>query len=127
MTDANKTELETNVQEIKASIAEATQAFQNAKKELNITGISVDMNDEHAFCLSVCAFGRLTMDLAQDFIDDKTGTKLLPRLSEGRGITGLFDTSVILDGGNVNVALRGTLSILLGFLIGFYGYYSVVQ
>ena len=60
MTDANKTELETNIKEIKDAIVAATKAFQDAKKELGITGISLDMNDEHAFCLSVC-LGKLAI------------------------------------------------------------------
>merc|ERR1719386_618499 len=82
-------ELETNIKEIKDAIVAATKAFQDAKKELGITGISLDMNDEHAFCLSVCAFGRLTMDFAQALVDDKAGTKPIPSPYEGRGFTGI--------------------------------------
>merc|ERR1719261_31288 len=105
MTEANKTELETNIKEIKDAIAAATKAFQDAKKELGITGISLDMNDEHAFCLSVCAFGRLTCSFAQALVDDKTGANPLPSPYEGRGITGIFDPSVIFDGKVANLAV----------------------
>merc|ERR1719217_1817053 len=88
MTDAHLTELQTNIKEIQDAIRAATKAFQDAKKELGITGISLDMNDEHAFCLSVCAFGRLTVEFAQCMIDDKSGERPLQLLSEGRGFTG---------------------------------------
>merc|ERR1719238_1884617 len=81
MADAHKTELEANMKEIKDAITAATKAFKDAKKELGITGISIDMNDEHAFCLSVCAFGRLTVSFAKCLIDDHTGSKPLPPLS----------------------------------------------
>merc|ERR1719217_1284222 len=126
MADAHKTELEANIKEIKDAIVAATKAFQDAKKELGITGISLDMNDEHAFCLSVCAFGRLTMDFAQALVDDKTGTKPIPSPYEGRGVTGIFDPNVIFEWKWANLATRGSLSILLGFYIGYFGYYSVV-
>jgi len=59
-------------------------------------------------------------------IDDKSGTSTMPPLSEGRGISGIFDPSVILQWKTANVALRGTISILLGFLVGYFGYYDVV-
>jgi hypothetical protein len=126
MADAHKTELETNIKEIKDAIAAATKAFKDAKKELGIPGISLDMNDEHAFCLSVCAFGRLTIDFAQTLVDDKNGTKPIPSPYEGRGFTGIFDTSVILEWKWANLATRGCISVLTGFAIGYFGYYSVV-
>ena len=75
MSDDVKSKLEEEIGEIKEAVSDATKAFYDAKKALNITGISIDMNDEHAFCLSVCAFGRLTMDFAQALVDDKAGTK----------------------------------------------------
>merc|ERR1719409_1853753 len=126
MADAHKTELEANMKEIKDAITAATKAFQDAKKELGIPGISLDMNDEHAFCLSVCAFGRLTVDFAQALVDDKTGTKPIPSPYEGRGITGIFDLDVIFHYKWANLAMRGSTSILSGFYIGYHGYYSVI-
>merc|ERR1719230_2217272 len=101
-------------------------SMKDAKKELGINGISLDMNDEHAFCLSVCAFGRLTMDFAQTLVDDKTGTKPIPSPYEGRGLSGIFDTSVIFEWKWANLATRNSISILTGFMIGYFGYYSVV-
>jgi hypothetical protein len=59
-------------------------------------------------------------------IDDKDGTKPLPPLAEGRGITGIFDCSVVLDGGHANLALRNSVSILTSFAIGYFGYYDVI-
>merc|ERR1719428_1501533 len=44
MADAHKTELETNIKEIKDAITAATKAFQDAKVKLGIPGISIDMN-----------------------------------------------------------------------------------
>merc|ERR1719217_1695880 len=126
MTDAHLAELQTNIKEIQDAITAATKAFGDAKKELGIPGISLDMNDEHAFCLSVCAFGRLTVDFAQALIDDKTGTKPIPSPYEGRGITGIFDFSVIADWKWANLATRNSISVLTGFTIGYFGYYSVV-
>merc|ERR1719456_769214 len=126
MADAHKTELEANMKEIKDAITAATKLFQDTKKELGIPGISLDMNDEHAFCLSVCAFGRLTMDFAQSLVDDKTGTKPIPSPYEGRGLTGIFDTSVIFAWKWANLATRNSISVLLGFMVGYFGYYSVV-
>merc|ERR1719261_1178445 len=84
------------------------------------------MNDEHAFCLSVCAFGRLTIEFAQSLVDDKTGTKPFPSPYEGRGFTGIFDPAVICEWKWVNLATRGSISVLTGFMIGYFGYYSVV-
>merc|ERR1719313_718964 len=117
MSDAHKTELEANIKEIKDAIVAATKAFQDAKKELGITGISLDMNDEHAFCLSVCAFGRLTMDFGQALVDDKAGTKPIPSPYEGRGISGIFDTDVIFEWKWANLATRNSLSVLIGFAV----------
>merc|ERR1719313_1789960 len=105
MTDAHKTELESNIKEIQDAITAATKAFQAAKKELGITGISLDMNDEHAFCLSVCAFGRLTIEFAQTLVDDKTGTKPFDSPYEGRGLTGIFDLSGLCDWNKVNLSI----------------------
>merc|ERR1719456_1897536 len=106
MADAHKTELEANMKEIKDAIAAATKAFQDAKKELGIPGISLDMNDEHAFCLSICAFGRLTTDFAESLLNDKKGIKPLAPLVDGTGIMGLFDSGVVLDPRHANSALR---------------------
>merc|ERR1719353_470460 len=66
------------------------------------------------------------MDFAQTLAEDKAGTKPIPSPWEGRGFTGIFDTSVILEWKWANLATRGSVSILTGFAIGYFGYYSVV-
>jgi hypothetical protein len=126
MTDAEKTELEEQIKDITDAVSAATKAFHDGKKELGLEGISFDMNDEHAFCLSVCAFGRITVDFANELIDDKTGTKPIPNLVDGTGIMGTFDSGVVFDKKHANLGLRNSCSILIAFAVGFFGYGNVL-
>jgi len=126
MTDAQKTELETQVQDVKDAVAAATKAFHDTKTALNLNEVTLDMADEHAFCLSVCAFGRITCDYAEDLINDKNGTKPIPNLADGSGIMGTFDSAVIFDARHSNSALRNACSILIAFAIGYFGYGKVL-
>merc|ERR1719272_2931805 len=126
MSDADKTELEAQIEDIKDAVKAATVAFHAGKKELKIEGISMDMTDEHAFCLSVCAFGRITVDFANELINDKNGTKPIPNLSDGTGIMGTFDSAVVFDARHSNSALRNTISICVAFAIGYFGYGKVL-
>jgi hypothetical protein len=126
MSDDVKSKLEEEIGEIKEAVSDATKAFYDAKKALNITGISIDMNDEHAFCLSVCAFGRITCDYAEELIGDKTGTKPIPNLADCTGIMGTFDSAVVFSPRHSNSALRNSLSILIAFAVGWFGYGKVL-
>jgi len=126
MSDEDKTTLESQIVDVREAVVAATKAFHDGKKALNIEGISMDMNDEHAFCLSVCAFGRITVDFANELLNDKNGTKPIPNLSDGTGIMGTFDSSVVFDARHANLALRNSCSILLCFLIGYFGYGNVL-
>jgi hypothetical protein len=126
MSDAQKTELEGQLQDIKDAVEAATKAFYAAKGDLGLTAVTLDMADEHAFCLSVCAFGRITCDYAQLLIDDKTGTNKIAPLDECTGIMGTFDSAVVFNPRHANLGLRNTCSILIGFTVGYFGYGKVL-
>eukprot|EP00747_Dinoflagellata_sp_TGD_P213580 gnl/TRDRNA2_/TRDRNA2_86510_c1_seq1.p1 gnl/TRDRNA2_/TRDRNA2_86510_c1~~gnl/TRDRNA2_/TRDRNA2_86510_c1_seq1.p1 ORF type:complete len:728 (+),score=135.86 gnl/TRDRNA2_/TRDRNA2_86510_c1_seq1:287-2185(+) len=126
MTSAEAAELEAQVKDVRYAIAATTEAFQEAKKDLKASPLGLELNDEHAFCLSVCAFGRTACDLAAELIADRTGAKPIPSFVNFTGIMGTFDTVVIFDAHHAKSALRNLISILVAFGIGYFGYRNVI-
>lgn len=82
---------------------------------------------EHMFLLNIGAFSRLAREFATDLVEEKRDPKVFPAVDELPSISSLWDTSVILDMAHLNWALRGVLSIIVGFVIGYTGYTDLVH
>uniref|UniRef100_A0A7S4SBP9 DUF2421 domain-containing protein n=1 Tax=Alexandrium monilatum TaxID=311494 RepID=A0A7S4SBP9_9DINO len=135
---AEEAELETLMGKVKAGMRDLTQKFLGAKEDLGLLGsITETLIDEHVFAFEVCVFGRLACELAANFINDsrarrgEEGGKLLDPPSKEWPIVSavkkVFDPKVVRESEHLNFALRNTLSILLGFTIGYNGYHKMIR
>merc|ERR1719223_855888 len=79
--------------------------------------------NEDAFCYEICAFCRLVRFAAVDFLDHRDG-KPLPSSSVAKedsdgSFQRMFDSDVIFSVNQATFALKTSLAVLLGFLIGY--------
>jgi len=98
---------------------ELTEKFRSVKAQAGKPAVDVDLLGESAFCLTVCAFGRLVADWADELASRQ------PPPPEAGGFLGLgsikdiFDMKVCLERGHLSYVARNWLSVCLGFYIGY--------
>lgn len=125
--DEDKPAAEEAIQSLKDSIKALSAAFRASKQKLGMPGVCEDLVDEHTFCIYVCASGRLAIQFAEEVLAHQDGSQLLPGIEEVGGIASVFDTKVMFDTMHVNFVLRNTITILIGFAIGYNGITSMLS
>lgn len=96
-----------------------TDKFRSVKSQARKPPVDADLLAESAFCLTVCSFGRLVADWA----DELAGRQ--PPAPEAGGFLGLgsiadiFDMKICLERSHLNYTARNWLSVCLGFYIGY--------
>jgi len=131
--DTQGRKLRDAAQRTREANAALSAEFRATKAALGVSNLSEELLDEHAFCFSVCAFGRLTADFAEELLghkraEDLLGGELAFELAEDTsGVSIVFDHATLFDGQHLNFALRNTVAICLGFCVGFVGFGRVLQ
>jgi len=96
-----------------------TEQFRSVKAQSRKAPVDVDLLGESAFCLTVCAFGRLVADWADELASRQ------PAPPERGGFLGLgsiadaFNMSICLERGHLSYVARNWLSVCLGFYVGY--------
>jgi len=96
-----------------------TDKFRSVKSQSRKAPIDVDLLGESAFCLTVCSFGRLVADWADELASRQ------PPPPEAGGFLGLgsladvFNMSICLERGHLSFVARNWISICAGFYIGY--------
>lgn len=104
---------------LRAAYTDLTAEFRRAKIESRIPAISQELLGESAFCLTVCAFGRVVAQWAEELADRN------PPTPEAGGFLGLgsladiFDMSIIMEKSHLSYVARNWLSICIGFYMGY--------
>merc|ERR1740133_708006 len=98
---------------------ELTEKFRSVKAQAGKPAVDVDLLGESAFCLTVCAFGRLVADWADELASRQ------PPPPEAGGFLGLgsiadaFNMSICLERSHLSFVARNWISICAGFYIGY--------
>jgi len=117
--DAEEPPLRDAAERTRAAVGTLTAKFRETKAGLGVEGVSEDLLDEHNFVVHICAFGRLAAELAEDLLAQKGSLRPLPAAESPPGI---FDRTVLADKAHLSFAVRGMVTILSAFLIGFFGH-----
>jgi len=117
--DEKALSLQAGAARLRTAYKDLTNEFRRAKYEDGIPAVSQDLLGESAFCLTVCAFGRVVAQWAEDLGSRK------PPEPEAGGFLGLgsladiFDTKVMLDRAHLSYVARNWISICAGFYVGY--------
>mmetsp|Transcript_1195 Transcript_1195/g.2629 ORF Transcript_1195/g.2629 Transcript_1195/m.2629 type:complete len:913 (+) Transcript_1195:77-2815(+) len=117
--DAEEPPLRDAAERTRAAVGALTAKFRETKAGLGIEGMREDLMDEHNFVIHICAFGRLAAELAEDLLAQKGSLRPLPRADSPAGI---FDRAVLADKTHLSFAVRGLVTTLSAFLLGFFGH-----
>jgi len=104
---------------LRTAYKDLTTEFRKSKAEHRIPAISQDLLGESAFCLTVCAFGRVVAQWAEELAQRN------PPEPEAGGFLGLgsladiFDLKVMTERAHLSYVARNWLSICIGFYIGY--------
>jgi hypothetical protein len=96
-----------------------TEKFRTVKTRSRKAAVDADLLGESAFCLTVCAYGRLAADWADELASRQ------PPAPEAGGFLGLgslkdiFDMSICLEKSHLSFVARNWLSVCSGFYIGY--------
>lgn len=91
-------------------------------KQVQIGEVDGHNVDEFSFCLNVCAYGTLALDFATILIDNNNKI-----IRERPTMIGIFDCSVITGSWNLAWVFRNGLSIILSFVVGYFGYSAMIK
>lgn len=117
--DEKALSLQAGAARLRTAYKDLTNEFRRAKSEDRAPAISQDFLSESAFCLTVCAFGRVVAQWADDLGSRK------PPEPEAGGFLGLgsladiFDMKVMMDRTHLSYVARNWIAICAGFFVGY--------
>jgi len=123
--DAEANAIKDRRAKVVAATEKLAKTFHDQKKAMKMDTLEEELLDEHTFCCSVSAFGRIAVEFADHIIEYRD--KDLPAPSAGTYFASIFDTSVLFDKGHLNFFLRNATTILLTFFIGYKGHSAMIQ
>ena len=103
------------------SISTLTSAFQKIKADLGLPKINSDQIDEHVFCSNLCTHARIASGLATEFIEIWKKGKTISG-HEFPSLMKVFDPSVIYDPGHKSFSLWDGITLIVCFLVGYFGF-----
>lgn len=117
--DSEEPSLRDASERTRAAVANLAIKFREAKATLGVESITEELLDEQNFLLHVSAFGRVAADLAEDLLAKKSSLRPLPAAEDPASI---FERTTLSDRVHLSFATRSLVTILLGFLLGIFGY-----
>ncbi|CAK0844166.1 unnamed protein product [Prorocentrum cordatum] len=100
----------------------------NQTRDSVVEAVAQQLTDEQIFIFSICDFGSSVQAYSR-WLAEQHDAPLPPRHSFDliAGLKSVFkkDDTIMADA-NLNCALRGTLSIFIGFAIGYWGYSEMI-
>jgi len=109
--------------EMKTSLNKAVDAltaeFLKSAKEMNLYTVSDQVSGEFLVCSNLCCWARVTCKFCDDLIEEtpeETGS-----WRDGCGWSGCFAPGINNTPENLNYVLRGWISVMVAFYIGFNG------
>merc|ERR1719198_2447698 len=122
VTDAEVADMRAGIRRVQTAAVALADQFREATQDLE--GVDESFLDEHVFCLSVSSFSGFTREYAEELIESRG--KASDMIEPSKGVLGIFDISVLFEGSHVAFTFRNTLSILIGFFIGYHGFGEVL-
>merc|ERR1719329_420747 len=117
--DEKKTLAEQQRKEVNDSVETMTNEFLKASKELNLYEVSDNVAGEFLVGSNLCCWARITCE----FVDKLQGELPTEKTdwTSGGGFLGMFAPAINNTPANLNYVLRGWVSVMLAFTIGFNG------
>lgn len=107
---------------VQQSIASLTTGFEE-RKASDQNGLCEQLLNEHVLCLSVCVYGRRAVEYAQTVVADRVLTAKLHGRSDWLAhVRSTFRLDVLTSWAHIREAIKNTLTILVGFSVGYHGY-----
>eukprot|EP00746_Dinoflagellata_sp_MGD_P001700 gnl/MRDRNA2_/MRDRNA2_103230_c0_seq1.p1 gnl/MRDRNA2_/MRDRNA2_103230_c0~~gnl/MRDRNA2_/MRDRNA2_103230_c0_seq1.p1 ORF type:complete len:851 (-),score=141.24 gnl/MRDRNA2_/MRDRNA2_103230_c0_seq1:104-2656(-) len=103
----------------KRAVEELTQVFTKMQGD----EINSDNLDEYSFCLNICAYGTLAIEYTETLIKNNEEK---PKHVEGNAFFNLVDPATIMTSDHLHWVFRNGFSILISFVIGFFGYSAMM-
>jgi len=116
--DHDEVPLRETAKRTREAVARLTASFKELKASKGIDGVTEELLDEHQIVFQVCAFGRITADLAEEFMAGRN-TRPLPAAEVP---TGIFERTVLADRNHLSFVVRSFAIMLLAFVAGFCGH-----
>jgi hypothetical protein len=88
-----------------------------------LDSVAEQVADEQIFMFSLCDFASSVQTYSRDLA---SGTFEAPSKDATAGLRSIFNKDTVMARENVNCALRGSLSIFIGFAIGYVGYSEMI-
>merc|ERR1719329_1670030 len=105
--------------DLNKTVDEMTKEFLKAAKELNLYEVSDNIAGEFLVGSNLCCWARITCE----FVDKLQGELPTEKTdwTSGGGFLGMFAPAINNTPANLNYVLRGWVSVMLAFTIGFNG------
>lgn len=119
VSDEQALSLQAGAARLRTAYTDLTKEFRRAKIDHQIPAISKDLLGESAFCLTVCAFGRVVAQWAETLASRQ---KPQPEAGGFLGLGSLadiFNMKVMLEPSHLSYVARNWITICGGFYIGY--------
>mmetsp|Transcript_114953 Transcript_114953/g.199273 ORF Transcript_114953/g.199273 Transcript_114953/m.199273 type:complete len:948 (+) Transcript_114953:63-2906(+) len=116
------------VRDTRSKIDSVTKAFHAAKADVGIPQVDDDYLEEHAFCRSLCIYGRMSCDIATLFLENAEGKRdpqMASSIYNGPSILSVFSLTEITSWNNMKLATRFSISYALVFIAGYCGLHDL--
>jgi len=107
------------IEDLNKSVDKLTKNFLAAAKEMNLYKVTDQVSGEFLVGSNLCCWARVTCNFAAELMDEmpeETGS-----WRDGVGLMGAFAPSINNTPDNLNYVLRGWVSVMVAFYIGFNG------
>lgn len=105
--------------DLEDSVDKLTKKFLAAAKEMNLYKVTDSVSGEFLVASNLCCWARITCSFCDELMDEmpeETGS-----WRDGVGLMGAFAPSINNTPENLNYVLRGWISVMVAFYIGFNG------
>lgn len=116
---SGRQEAEKMIEELNKAVDALTREFLTAVKEMELYKVSDDVAGENMVASNLCCWARVTSNFCNDLqaeMPEETGS-----WKDGVGLCGAFAPAICNDPGNLNYVMRGWISVMVAFYVGFNG------